>query len=358
MRHLGKIVVGLLLSLNCSANVIVVAVNQSLWDEPVALLVTNLSVGDVLFGLQLAVIGLADVVLTPPVPPVLCRTLQYVVLATSWQVKTAQLLVALDMLIAVVLPLHYHQLMADWLRPMLILPWVMMLLNIVVGVVCSTLQLESTYEYGLTRGWLTEVGADCRWEMLPSVYSFIWEGGLFVMSSISGSIFLYAIVVGIRQRRAIEERDGAGAADSAFFLRRFKSLQKIAKVVSLFISLDIISAAMRISARWYYMPFVSTAIHFLRIVFAAAETWVYGMNNTSLRNAFNSFFGERLGFLRCPRHVRPEVPAVPAIGTPVERRSSLEGGGSARRPRIIACSWCHTGPPQDPAVDTRAAGIE
>ena len=346
MRQWGKVAVGVLLMLNCSVNVVVVALNQSLWDEPVALFVTNLSLADVLFGLLMVLIGLADVVLPPPVPTALCVTLQYLVLGTSWALKTAQLLVALDMLIAVVLPLHYHQLMDDWLKPMLAAPWLVMLANIVVGIVCSALQLENSYEYGLRHGWLTETGTDCRWELLPSVYSFIWEGGLFVMSTISGGIFIYASVVGIRHRRSIEERGESGAANRAFFLRRFKSLQKIAKVIVLFIALDIIGAGMRISARWYYMPILSSAIHFGRIVSLATETWVYGMNNISLRSAFNSFVEEHLGFLPCVRREQPDVLVV--LPPAAEKRPSLRS--SLNRPAALPVinNWCGPEMPQDP----------
>ncbi|KAF0302069.1 hypothetical protein FJT64_025836 [Amphibalanus amphitrite] len=350
MRHLGKVVVGILLMLNCSVNVVVVGLNRSMWDEPVALLVANLSVGDVLFGFMMVVIGLADVVFPPPVPQPVCVTLQYLVLGTSWQVKSAQLLVALDMLIAVVLPLHYHQVMDDWLKPMLIAPWIMMLINLLIGVVCSSLQLENTYEYGLKHGWLNEVGTDCRWELLPSVYSFIWEGGLFVMSTISGIIFIYASMVGVRQRRAIEERGESGTASSAFFLRRFKSMYKIAKVIILFIALDIIGAGMRVSARWYYIPLVSTAIHFVRIVSLGAETWVYGMNNVSLRRAFDTFCQEHLGFLGFARQVQPEQLMVPAFS--VSKRPSLEGGRSVKRPSDN--SWRHPDLQLDEVSDSRS----
>ena len=310
MRHLLKVIVGGILMLNFSATVVIIGLNQSLRSEPVAMFVTNLALTDFSFSLMLFLIGLSDVVFVPPVPAPVCITLQYLCLSSAWALKVAQLVMVLDMFVAVVYPLHYHQLMDVWMKPMLAAPWLSVLTAVLIGVVCSALRLENSYEYGLRVGGLTQVGTDCRWELLPSVWAFLWEAGLFLLATVSGGIFIYASVVGLRQRRAIEDRGEETAENRAFFLRRFKSLQKIAKVILLFIAFDIIGALARISARWYYLPLLTSAIHFVRMTFIAVETWVYGMNNVSLRNAYSTFYQEHFSFLRRNEQVRPEVLAA------------------------------------------------
>ena len=312
MRNWFKVIVGSLLMLDCSINVVVIGLNESLRGEPVAMFVANLSAADFLFGMFLTLIGLSDIVLGSPVPAPLCLTLQHICLSDAWAIKIARLMVALDMLIAVVRPLHYHQIIDDWMKPMLAAPWLMMSTEILVGVLFSALMPESVYEFGLRQGSLTKVGTDCRWELLPNAWHFFFETGMLVWSTLAGSAFIYASVVGIRYQKVIEDRREEASANNTFFLRRFKSLQKIAKVVFLFIAVDIIAAADRISTRWYYFPLPSSIIHFLRIIGTAAETWVYGMNNVALLNAYKSFFQKHLGFLRRDERVRPEIPAIAA----------------------------------------------
>ena len=325
MRNFLKVVTGAVLVINCSVNVIVVGMTPSLHDEPVAMYVANLSVADLSFGLFLALIGLSDMVLQPDVVPLpLCVSLQYAVLSSAFALKLAQVVVALDLLVAVVKPLHYHQIMSDWMKPLLALPWLGMLLDLLIGALCSALQLESSYDFGLRQGWLTEVGTDCRWEKAPSVWAFIIEGQLFTLSAITGGVFIYASVIGIRQQRAIEERGEETSANRAFFVRRFKSFRKIAKVLLLFITLDIIGAGTRISARWFYLPLLSSAIHFLRMLFIAVETWVYGMNNVSLRDAYTTFLQEHLGFFKRAPRVQPEI-IRPAARVTIAELPSLDG---------------------------------
>ena len=334
MRHWFKVATGSLLLINCSITVIVFGVTPSLHGEPVAMFVANLCVTDMTFGFLLALIGLTDALLEPPVPAPLCNSLQVVVLAAAISLKVAQMFVALDMLVAVVKPLHYHLIMDEWMRRMLAAPWLVLLANILLGGLLSALRLESAYEYGLRQGWLTEVGTDCRWELVPSLFTFIMEAQLFILSSVSGGAFIYASVIGIRQARVIAEHGEQNSVDRAFFLRRFKSLKKIARIVLLFISLDIIGAGSRMGARWFHIPLLSSAIHFFRLLFIGVESWVYGLNNVSLSDAHASLFQRLVKFFRrhvavlrrCLRRGEQVQPAVVQPVAPIlEDYPSLEG---------------------------------
>ncbi|XP_037093591.1 olfactory receptor 2T7-like [Pollicipes pollicipes] len=139
-----KVAVGSALALNYSIPLLVIGRTKTLHDEPMALLVANLALGDLLFVLNLLLIGSLDLIFNH-VLYVVCQSVQIAASSLAISLKMAQMLVALDQFIAVVYPLHYRDIMDRWIKWLLVLPWLAVLFTAVAGAACSALQIGTRW---------------------------------------------------------------------------------------------------------------------------------------------------------------------------------------------------------------------
>ncbi|XP_037092656.1 olfactory receptor 7C1-like [Pollicipes pollicipes] len=125
-----KVAVGSALALNFSIPLLVIGRTKTLHDEPMALLVANLALADILFVLNLVLIGCLDLIFNH-VLYAACQSVQIAAACFGIALKMTQTLVALDQFIAVVYPLHYRDIMDRWTKWLLVLPWLAVLFTAV-----------------------------------------------------------------------------------------------------------------------------------------------------------------------------------------------------------------------------------
>ncbi|XP_037092878.1 olfactory receptor 2T7-like [Pollicipes pollicipes] len=132
-----KVAVGSALALNFSIPLLVIGRTKTLHDEPMALLVANLALADILFVLNLVLIGCLDLIFNH-VLYAACQSVQIAAACFGIALKMTQTLVALDQFIAVVYPLHYRDIMDRWTKWLLVLPWLAVLFTAVLLVIGRT----------------------------------------------------------------------------------------------------------------------------------------------------------------------------------------------------------------------------
>ncbi|KAF0287212.1 hypothetical protein FJT64_014317 [Amphibalanus amphitrite] len=256
-------------------------------------LVINLTVVCFAFSLTFLTMGLADVVYADGVPLPICATIHYIFCALLIGWKLATLFLATDQLIAVVHSLRYNDIMATWTRRMIAITWAYVLFQAMIGLICYQLGLESVVEFDRRAFGVRYDTRMCKFELHSHAFMIWFEAHLLVLSLFSAGMFVYTAAQGIQQERRQPRRQLRGGHGGIFVLR-FKSFQRIVKVMLVVIAFDVIGTVLRLVSRW--SPLMGLKIiHLLRILSIAGEVWIYGLSNPAIRRAFRYFFGCRSG---------------------------------------------------------------
>ena len=280
-----RVAVGIILTVSFSVPFAIIASNGSLREEPMTLLVINMTLVDFVFGVLFFATGLADVVFSAAVPAPLCASLQYLMLGCAIAGKAATLCLALDQFCAVVFSLRYCTIMSAWVDRLVALTWSCALLVALFGLVCYQLGLESSLEFNHRVLGVERHVSQCRWELNAHLFMVVVEVLLLLLSLCSGLLFVYTAVQGARH-------EWRHQPNNRLFLR-FKSFQRIVKVLLIVIAIDVVAAGVRIGSRWTAHQEVTMFIQQLRVLCLIAEGWAYGLSYPAVRSAISSFFGGR-----------------------------------------------------------------
>ncbi|XP_037088228.1 olfactory receptor 52N4-like [Pollicipes pollicipes] len=224
--------------LNFSLPLLVVARKWSLLDEPMPVLVVNLAFTDLLFGICAVLIGVVDLVFVQSVFLEPCLFLQYTSASLAVGMKVAHLALAIDQFIAVVFPLRYYDIITDKVKKLVMLTWATLLLNVLFGAIAFLLGLETVVEFDLRILNVTKVATHCRWELMSNAFVISLEVQAVMLSACAGALFVYTGMKGVCHLRRIR---AGRIADNSGLTERFRIFQRIFKVVSLLIVLDIIA---------------------------------------------------------------------------------------------------------------------
>ena len=280
--------IGFLLMLNFSLPLAVLLGDFSVPEEPMLLLILNMTIADYLFGSMVFLIGTADMIYSLATPLPLCASMMYVILGASLTVKAANLLLAVDQFIAVVYPLHHETIMDTWKTRMVAISWIFLPAMCLFGFVAYQLDLETSAEFSLRTFGLTAVD-ECRLAKISELALLATEAGLFILSCASAALYIYTAIQGMKQERRDARR---GEVDqTSFFFLRFKSFKRIVKIVLSLLVLDIVFSALRLSSRWHQQQAVMRAANQVRLLFVIIEGWTYGLHYPAFRSAFTRFFG-------------------------------------------------------------------
>ena len=298
-----RVAVGIILTVSFSVPLAIMARNGSLREEPMTLLVINMTLVDFVFGVLFFAAGLADVVFDAGVPPPLCATLLYLAAGCAIAWKMATLCLALDQFFAVVHSLRYNSIMAAWTDRLVALTWSCVPLVGVFGLVCYWLGLESSVAFDRRVLGVERRIDQCRWELNAHLFMVVAETLLLLLSLCSGVLFVYTAVQGARHEWRIHP-------NNRLFLR-FKSFQRIVKVLLIVITIDVLAAGVRIGSRWTAQLGVTTLIQLLRVLCLIAEGWTYGLTHPAVRSALAAFFGCRSNRVSDQATVEVQRPAQP-----------------------------------------------
>ena len=282
-----RVAVGAILTVSFSVPLAILASDASLREEPMTLLVINMTLVDLVFGVLFLATGLADLVLAAGVPAPLCATLQYLLFGCAVAWKAATLCLAVDQLAAVAQPLRYNAIMSSWTRRLVALTWSCVPLMGLFGLVCYRLGLETSVEFDLRVLGVERHIAQCRWEVNAHLFMVVAEAVLLLLSLSSGVLFVYAAVQGARHEWRLHP-------NNRLFLR-FKSFQRIVKVLLVVATIDVAAAGVRIGSRWSAHLGVTTLIQLLRVLCLIVEGWTYGLTQPAVRSTLAAFFGCRRG---------------------------------------------------------------
>ncbi|XP_043196890.1 adenosine receptor A1-like [Amphibalanus amphitrite] len=269
-------------------------------DEPMAVLVAMLAASDFTFGIVLTSLGVLEITLGY-VP--FCTAFQYLVVASAGAVKIATLGLAVDQYTAVSNPLRYHCLMERRLPWLIAASCFQFVQLTVVGGLFHAAGAITWHEFSHPGQNGTALFAGCRWEpRLSSTHMFIFEGEVFLSSLLTSLLMLYTARVGIKRRRAFQRRRRRGAetgSEHDRFMENFRAFEKILKLISLSLLLDVTTPVFRLYQRWHAMPTIAGVLHVLRLGCTILEGSTYGLMNRSLRKAYKDLLGIKT------REVRP-----------------------------------------------------
>ena len=310
MLHLVKMGVGALLMISFACPLAMVALNPSLWDEPMVLLVTNLAVSDFALGLSLTAIGLVESLLPLQVSTP-CAWAMFASYGVAVALKLMHLLLAVDQFIAIRFPLRYYELMDRMVHLLLAATWIAALLHLAAGMILFNFDVETVAErYDLlTNG--TQQMRGCRYEtVVPIVYHDTFEVELVVLSFSAAALFIYTAFVGIKQRARICETRAEVSRDleSHSFFANYRAFRKLLRVILLTLLLDGLALVQRRVSLSYPMPQISGLIHQLRLSLIVIEFLVYAMASAKLRAAFKKTLG---CFIRDRQEATEEPVQVP-----------------------------------------------
>ena len=285
-----KTLIGFLLMLNFSLPLAAILADDRLPEEPMLLLILNMTLADYVFGSSLFVIGMTDVLYGGVAPRALCTGLQYVILGAALTAKTANLLLAVDQYVGVVHSLHHQVIMHAWKGVMLAACWSPLPLMCAFGLVAYHLGLETRAEFN-RRMFGAAIPDECRWAVTAEAALLTLEMLLLLLTSCSAALFVYTAVQGLKRERALAQR---GEVDStSLFSLRFKSFKRIVKIVLSLLVLDIVGSAFRLSSRWFPIQLAMQVAHLVRMFSLVVEGWTYGLSYPKVRTAVLVFLCRR-----------------------------------------------------------------
>ena len=102
-------------------------------------------------------------------------------------------------------------------------------------------------------------------------------------------MFVFTAFVGLRCQAQLNRNTAPNEPRQV--LTRFKSFQRIVKILALVTFVDIAAAVLRIVSRWYVLPDIVDSVQFVRFLGLVVECWVYGLSHSNMRAAVSDFFG-------------------------------------------------------------------
>ena len=321
----AKVAVGLVLAANFALPLHTVVSSRQLWDEPMALLVGDLSLCCLLFGLGHVSVGLYD--LAQLQWRGLCVFLQYSNLALVLSFKAAELGLAVDQLIAVAQPLQHYRLMSRCIRilfPATALTW---LANVTLGLSLFNIGMPTAAEnlhrrlpdnatgFGSGGGGEEEFQG-CRWETtIVSAFVPLVEFQLLASSLVTTGLFVYTGVIGLLTKARLGRQLNMPRPDDPWygqFTVNYRAFRKILFALWLTLSLDVVGTALRVTARFVTVPAaVLGFMHQARLFGLVLEGWVYGMFNQKMRKAYAK------KFCRCLSPKRNQVDVTGEVTRPM-----------------------------------------
>ncbi|KAF0294296.1 hypothetical protein FJT64_008054 [Amphibalanus amphitrite] len=318
---LMKVLVGLLLMAAFSLPLTVIVVNIQLLDEPMSLLVFNMTLIYYVFGVSFFLIGMTDVLYPEGVPPPVCAAAMHFSMAMAVGLKVAALSVAVDQFIGVVHSLRYYAIMDVWKWKMVFLTWFCMAMMVLFCLACYLLDLETSDEYFLRLFGIQPSNEECRMLGVTHLTNIVLEVVLLVTSLSSAVLFIHTAIQGVKQERRIASRNIVDTS-SRFFVR-FKSFKRIVKLLLTVLALDILGTGFRIARSWNPQMSATQLVHLVRVLCLILEGWTYGLSSPAVRAAFRSFFG-------CIKRQTPVSRIVPGNGLPLQVRPALAWQPSGR----------------------------
>ncbi|KAF0293928.1 hypothetical protein FJT64_008326 [Amphibalanus amphitrite] len=285
-----KALVGLLLTINFAAPLYAVAVNRTLWEEPMAVLAANLSFSCMCLGVTFVLIGAYDIAQLQVKG--LCQSLQYCGFGFGVAFKLAETCMAVDQFVAVFYPLQHYSLMSRARRWLFVATWLAWAVQPAFGLVAVLLELPTPADTTLGRDKASVAFPECRWESnIADAYAIFVETQFLVFSLLTAALYMYTGAVGYRMNARIRRQmahlghQNIGGRDRKF-VDNFNSFKRIVWVFLTTMLLDVISPVVRLIGRWHPMPQFSGFLHQLRALCFICEGWLYGLLNAKLREAY------------------------------------------------------------------------
>ena len=288
-----KLAVGVLQTINFAVPLYTIVTNRQLWDEPMAVLAGNLSFICSCFGINIILIAAYDIVQLKLRG--LCQALQYCGFGFGAAFKSAELFMAIDQFVAVVYPLQHYTWMTSAWRWLFAAGWLVWAIQPTFGMFAVAFGLKTRAE--TMSGYDSGEGVyeGCRWEnSLAEAYAIFLEAQVLIFSLATAALFVCTGVVGHRAAARMKENrhghNGIIVQKDLKFLDNFKAFKRVACVLALTATLDIMWPTYRFVSRWYPMPEWNAFLHLLRILLFILEGWMYGLLNGKLRAAYKKKF--------------------------------------------------------------------
>ena len=285
-----KTLVGAVLAINFAFPLVTVARDRRLWDEPMAVLASLMSLDCTIFGLIHMLTGLYELASLESLG--LCRALQYGGSGAAISFKAAQASAAFDQFVAVMYPLHHYSILSRAMPWLLAAVWGTFGFNLLFGFAAHMTDMETYSEFATRRGGNSSYSG-CRWETaMANVFTIIIELVVAVFSFITAGMLLYTGIVGYRNAKRLKlerrRRRGVPEGEDGTFFVNYRAFKRIVTVLSLTVTLDIVAPLIRISGRWYPQPTLNLLLNQARLFGFIFEGWAYGLLNAKLRAAYRA----------------------------------------------------------------------
>ena len=284
-----KAIVGILMML-CFSFPLTVIIQQErgVPEEPMVLLILNLTLANYMFGSAAFMIAMADMIYSEATPLPLCASLANMALGSALTAKISNLFLAVEQYVGVVHSLHHQTIMHDWKHKMVIISWSIFIFKCFFGFVAYQLDFETNAEFS-HRTFGLPLLDECRLAKISEASLMLVEVVLFLLSSLSAALYVYTAVQGMKHSRRIAP---LGEADqTSFSFLRFKSFKRIAKIVLSLLVLDIVFSVFRLASRWHDERALMQIAHLVRLLSIVIEEWTYGLQYPAIQSTSWKFFG-------------------------------------------------------------------
>ncbi|KAF0313023.1 hypothetical protein FJT64_016354 [Amphibalanus amphitrite] len=288
----GRIGVPAALMVLFAVPLIVIIKSRTIREEPMVLLILNMTAVLVSFNALFFVISIVDAVTANSMPHLLCSFLLSTGLAVFGGFKLSTLLLAAEQYVAVVFSLQHFTIMSRWVNKMIAFTWLFIVGFSAIILLCFFLGLETIAEFDLRVFGIDHHINTCGWQKVANMGMFAFQIVFFLFTILTCGLLTYTAVQGLKHEKRIAGDNTSRQTEN--FVLRFKSFRRIVKLLLIFLIIDIIGTVIHIISRWFPVPTLFTyASHFVRTSSLVVEYWAYGISNAIIPKAIKKFFGFR-----------------------------------------------------------------
>ncbi|KAF0309398.1 hypothetical protein FJT64_019492 [Amphibalanus amphitrite] len=286
-----RVGISALLCLVFAVPLAIIAKNRELREEPMVILVLNMTASALLFSSTFVVVSVGDILTSNDIPPLLCCLFVSVGTSSLGAFKLSALFLAVEQFVAVNFSLRHFAIMSRWAKRLICLTVIFWVVSTLFGIICYLLGLETIEEFDQRMFSIHNHHEQCKWERSANIFMFYSENCMLVCCLGTCALLIHTAVQGMKHQNRISQENGGNT--SLLFMVRYKSFKRIVKVLLTIVVIDLVGTGFRVASRWFVQSPVFTIVHYLRILFLIIECWTYGLSHLTIRNAMKSFFGFR-----------------------------------------------------------------
>ena len=199
----GRVGVPAVLTLAFAVPLTVIMKNRTIREEPMVMLVLNMTVILFAFNALFFVTSVSDWLTGNDTPALMCSLLMSAGLGIFGGFKLSTLFLATEQFIAVVFSLRHYTIMSKWVNRMIIFTWLFVLVFVLFCLTTDLLGLETIAEFDIRVFGVDHQISTCGWQKVSSVFMLVFQIVFSLFSIVTCSLLIYTAVEGMKHEKRI-----------------------------------------------------------------------------------------------------------------------------------------------------------